>query len=223
MTLRVRLHRFEGNTAQAAPPAPVEPDEPGAPDILGFPAEVDDDEDEDEEDDAGRPGRPAGASTVPLVVLRRRDPLAGLALLGTTGAAVAGLFLPWSPADGALGGSLVREGFETPGLAALLEGDAWPPVAVAATGAALLLVGLLPFRRARTHRVAGVLALAAVAPAVAAVLVLLADAGWDAGRVAAGAWCAVAVAGLGLLGALKAMLTLPRVTAAGRGDLPPPG
>ncbi|MGY1773176.1 hypothetical protein [Blastococcus sp. SYSU D00813] len=222
MTLRVRLHRFEGDTAQAAPPAPAGPDEPGAPDILGFPAEPDD-EDDGDDGPGDRRGARAGAAAGPLVVLRRRDVVAGLALLGSAGAAVAGLVLPWTRADGALGASAVREGFEAPGLAALLEGGGWPPVAVVASGAALLLVGLLPFRRARTHRVAGVLALAAAAPAVAAVLVLLADADWQAGRVAAGAWCAVAVAGLGLLGALKAMLTLPRVAAAGNGDLPPPG
>ena len=77
-----------------------------------------------------------------------------------------------------------------------------------------MLVGLLLFRRARTHRAAGVLALLAAVPATAGVLLLCADAGWDAGRIGAGLWCAVAVAALGLLGALKAMLTLPRVTAA---------
>ncbi|WP_409331315.1 hypothetical protein [Trujillonella humicola] len=219
MTLRVRLHRFEGNTAQAAPPGP---DGPAAPDILGFPAEPDDEDDGEGDEDDGESIR-AGAPAAPLVVLRRRDPVAGVALLGAGGAAAASLVLPWTHADGALGASLMRDGLEAPGFAALLEDGPWPPVAVVAAGTALLLAGLLPWRRARTHRVAGVLALAAAAPAVAGVLVLLAEAGWDAGRVGAGAWCAAAVAGLGLLGSLKAMLTLPRITAAAAGDLPPPG
>ena len=45
----------------------------------------------------------------------------------------------------------------------------------------------------------------------AGVLVLLSEIGWSARRIDVGLWCAVGVAGLGLLGALKAMLTTPRV------------
>jgi hypothetical protein len=44
----------------------------------------------------------------------------------------------------------------------------------------------------------------------AAVLVPLADADWDLQRWAVGGWFTAAVAGLGLLGALKALMTHPR-------------
>jgi hypothetical protein len=203
MTLRVRSHRFERNTVQGPPPPAV--DGPDRPLILGFPAEVEDDDDPGED----QPPGPA----VRLVAARRADPVAGGLLLLAGGATAASLWLPWA-AGGAAGESLVRRGLEVPGIADLLAGTRWPPVAVVAGGAALLLVCPLLFRPARTHRVAGVLALVAAAPAAAGVLLLCADARWDTERFGAGLWCAVAVAGLGLLGALKAMLTLPRVTAA---------
>jgi hypothetical protein len=50
------------------------------------------------------------------------------------------------------------------------------------------------------------------AGATAGVLFRVADTGWLAVRFGTGLWFAVAVASLGLLGALKAMLTVPRVT-----------
>jgi hypothetical protein len=42
------------------------------------------------------------------------------------------------------------------------------------------------------------------------VLVPLVDAGWDLGFFGPGFWCAIAVAVLGLLGSLKALLTGPK-------------
>jgi hypothetical protein len=50
----------------------------------------------------------------------------------------------------------------------------------------------------------------------AAVVSFLVDADWSPARLDAGLWTGAAVAGFGLLGAFKAMLTGPRVTAAGR-------
>ena len=44
----------------------------------------------------------------------------------------------------------------------------------------------------------------------AAVLVPLVDAKWKLGFFGPGFWCAIAVAVLGLLGSLKAVLTRPR-------------
>ncbi|MGY1739473.1 MULTISPECIES: hypothetical protein [unclassified Blastococcus] len=229
MKLRPRVHRFQDNTVhvtgplsagtgtpqRTGPPAPPPgpPEEPEDAAILGFPAEPDDEVDGAEGDDPHLL-RPA-ATGVLLVVRHRADPAAGVALLLAAAAAVASMWLSWAADGGPSGGSLVRQGLEAGGLAELLSGDLWPPVAVVASGAALLLVGPLPFRPARTHRAAGVLALLATVPAAAGVGVACAGAGWDPSDIGAGLWCAVAVAGLGLLGALKAMLTLPRVTAAG--------
>ena len=57
------------------------------------------------------------------------------------------------------------------------------------------------------------LALAAALTVTAAVLTLFAGTDWSTERFDLGMWVAVAVAGLGVLGALRAMLSLPRVTA----------
>jgi hypothetical protein len=64
---------------------------------------------------------------------------------------------------------------------------------------------------ARAHRLLGVLALLVALATAAAVLVLLASSGWRVDRFSAGTWFAAAVPVLGLLGALKAMLTPPHV------------
>jgi hypothetical protein len=84
----------------------------------------------------------------------------------------------------------------------------------------LVVLGLLLLRPARGHRASGVLALAATLAVAAAVAGRLVDAGWDARVPGPGVWCAAAVAGLGVLGALKAMLTAPRVTTAPDARLP---
>ena len=54
----------------------------------------------------------------------------------------------------------------------------------------------------------------------AAVLVPLADADWDVARWAVGCWFAVAVAALGFLGGLKALMTHP-ATCGDRGQCRP--
>jgi hypothetical protein len=79
-------------------------------------------------------------------------------------------------------------------------------------GIALFGLGLLMYAPARTHRFLGVLALLVSVVVAAGVLVPLADAEWDLARSAVGAWFTAAVAGLGLLGALKAMSTGPRTS-----------
>ncbi|MGY1602299.1 hypothetical protein [Geodermatophilus sp. SYSU D00815] len=198
--------RFERNVAQDRPT------------ILGFPAEYDTDD-----EPAPAPRRDPAGSPVPgvrVVVLRRADPLAAVALVLAGLAAGASLWLPWVDGRDAAGLALVRDGLaEVPsGMAALVAGELWPPLAVVLGGGVLLLLGLLLLRRARTHRLVGVGALLVAGLAVAGVVVLLAGTGWRAARFDAGAWCAVAVAALGLAGALKAVLTTPRVTVerAGR-------
>jgi hypothetical protein len=62
----------------------------------------------------------------------------------------------------------------------------------------------------RSHRFLGGLALLVSAAVTAGVLVPLVDAGWDLGFFGPGFWCAIAVAVLGLLGSLKALLTGPK-------------
>jgi hypothetical protein len=77
-------------------------------------------------------------------------------------------------------------------------------------GARRVPAGLLVVLPARTHRFLGVLALLVSLVAGAGVLVPLAAVGWDPATVDTGFWFAVAVPVLGLLGALKALLTGPR-------------
>jgi hypothetical protein len=129
-------------------------------------------------------------------------------------AAVVSLALPWAHGDGATGWSRCRQGTAVlgTGIGPLSHGSLWEPLAVVSAGLLLLVLGLLVWLPARSHRTLGVLALVLAALAGTGAVVPLAGAGWDAGRFGIGTWFAVAVAGLGLLGALKAMLTAPRLT-----------
>jgi NADH:ubiquinone oxidoreductase subunit H len=63
------------------------------------------------------------------------------------------------------------------------------------------------FLPARSHRFLGLLALILSLAIVAAVLVPLARASWSLAPFDIGFWFAIAVAALGLLGALKALAT----------------
>ena len=145
--------------------------------------------------------------------VRRPDSLASLLLILAGIAAGISLLLRWLPGSDLTGWDLVRRGIDDltgGGLAALFENGFWQPTAVVLGGAALFLLGLLVVLPARSHRFLGVLALLVALVAGAGVLVPLADVGWDAGAVDTGFWFAVAVPVLGLLGALKALLTSPR-------------
>jgi hypothetical protein len=125
------------------------------------------------------------------------------------------LWLPWVEGEARTGIALVRRGFEAvdSGWGVLLRGGLWQPVAIVVGGGLLVVLGALLFVPAHTHRLVGVLALVVALTATAAVLSLLAGADWTTERFDLGMWSGVAVAVLGLAGALKAMLTLPRVTA----------
>jgi hypothetical protein len=74
-------------------------------------------------------------------------------------------------------------------------------------GAVLLVLGLLMLLPAKRHRILGLLALLVGAAVAAAVLVPLVGADWDVSTFDIGVWFAVAVAVLGVLGGLKALLT----------------
>ncbi|MGY1824537.1 hypothetical protein [Geodermatophilus sp. SYSU D00079] len=164
--------------------------------------------------------RPADARDLPvrLVVLRRAERLGGTALLFAGLAANASLWMPWGQGLDTTGLALAWRGADAlaSGLDELGPSGQWAPLAVVLGGAVLFVLGLLLFRRTRTHRLVGVLALLVSVGTAAAVLALLADAGWDPDRLALGTWFAAAVPALGLLGALKAMLTTPQVTVRPR-------
>lgn len=158
-------------------------------------------------EDDGAVTRPEYQDTPVLV--RRADNAAGLLLLVAGIAAGISLLVVWVH-GGSTGLDLVRDGVAGLGDPQRLA-DAWEPVAVVGGGTVLFLLGLLAFVPARTHRFLGALALLVSVAVGAGVLVPLADADWDLQRWAVGAWFTAAVAGLGLLGALKALMTGPRV------------
>jgi hypothetical protein len=152
-------------------------------------------------------------SPVQLVTIRRADPVAGVTLVLAGVSAAVSLLLPWYRGIDSTGLPAVRQGLVVlrSGAGALGSSGLWWPVAVVLGGGVLLLVGLLMFRRARSHRLLGVLALLVAMGAGAGVVVPLANAGWSTASFAPGMWCAVAVAALGTLGAVKAMLTGPLI------------
>ena len=202
---------------QQPPELPPEPTLPGIPaqrivmadepTLLGFPAEV------------GEPdGTTDDVAPVRLVSVRRADPVAGVVLVLAGFAAAASLWLPWRKGDDGTGLSLVRHGLQVAGsdVRALGPSGLWQPLAIVLGGVVLFLLGVLMFGPARTHRISGLLALLVASGAAAGVLFRVAHAGWHLARWDLGLWCAVAVAGLGLLGALKAMLTPPRITTRWR-------
>ena len=115
------------------------------------------------------------------------------------------------------GWGLVRNGFDD--LGGAFSSGLWQPLVIVLGGGVLFLLGLAavvagalaPLRR----RSSALLVSLAV---TAAVLVPLIDAKWQLGFFGPGFWCAIAVAVLGLLGSLKAVLRDPgpqRATADG--------
>ncbi|MBB3084843.1 hypothetical protein [Geodermatophilus sabuli] len=163
------------------------------------------------------PGQPPASSTAPQystkpVTVRRPDALAGLLLVLAGVAAGVSLLLRWLSTSELTGLDLVRRGVEGLGrdVAGVFADGMWQPVAVVGGGAVLLVLGILVLLPARSHRFLGVLALLVSLVAFAGVLVPLADAGWERATFDTGFWFAVAVPALGLLGALKAMVTSPR-------------
>jgi hypothetical protein len=147
------------------------------------------------------------------VAVRRADTLAGLALLLAGMSAGISLLVVWVN-GGATGLEQVRDGLADAGdgAAALGAAGTWQPLAVVGGGIVLLLLGLLMYAPARTHRLLGALALLASLVVAAGVLVPLADLDWELDRLAVGACFTVAAGALGLIGALKALSTGPRCT-----------
>ena len=159
-----------------------------------------------------------GPDDIELVVLRRADPIAAAPLILAGVCANVSLSLPWTRDGSATGLSLVWRGVDLlgRGLDRLAISGAWQPLAVVLGGGLFVLLGLLLLVPAHAHRLIGVLALVVALGTAAAMLVLLGGAGWQFDRFGIGTWFAAAVPVLGLLGALKAMLTVPRVAIAPR-------
>ena len=202
--------RSRRRTVRRHPPAPL--GEPTSePTLLGFPAEY-------EADIAPSDPPPDGAPTdVPsrteaLTVVRRTEPIGAAALVLAGTAANVSLLVSWSTGEEPTGLTLVQRGAGDldAGLAESVRSGVWEPLVVVLCGGLMILLGLALLVPARAHRFLGVLALVVALAAAAALLVLVAEAGWATERFGPGMWCAVAVPVLGLLGALKAMLTAPR-------------
>jgi hypothetical protein len=159
----------------------------------------------------GQPGSPTTAapdySSRPVAV-RRPDVLAGLVLVLAGIAAGVSLLLKWLAGSEETGWTLLREGVQD--LGGLFRTGLWQPLAIVVGGVLLLVVGLIVLVPARAHRTLGLVALLLTAAVAAGVLVPLEAAHWRLGVFDIGFFCAIGVAVLGLIGALKALLTGPR-------------
>jgi hypothetical protein len=158
-------------------------------------------------------GAPPPDATTPQyndrpVAVRGPESLGGLLLLLAGIAAGISLLLDWLKDDDVSGWGLVRNGFDD--LADSLDSGLWQPLAIILGGGVLFVLGLLLWLPMRRHRFLGLLALLVTGAVIAGVLVPLADADWDLGFFGPGFWCGIAVAGLGLLGSLKALLSRPK-------------
>ena len=214
-----------GATARPLPPQPLAEQPTGVVPPVGPewrqdtvaapPVRPVDDRSDDPLDDIAEweedPTAPQPVHRAAPVRVRRSDDVAGLLLLAAGIAAGISLLVVWVN-GGATGLDLVRDGLDDlhRGGQRLVDRDTWEPLAVVSGGVALFVLGLLAFVPARAHRFLGALALLVSLVVAAGVLVPLADLDWDLQRWAVGAWFTVAVGGLGLLGALKALLTSER-------------
>jgi hypothetical protein len=142
------------------------------------------------------------------VAFRGPESLGGLLLILAGIAAGISLLLDWLERGDVSGWGLLRAAFDDLGDA--FSSGLWQPLVIVCGGGVLFVLGLLMWFPARSHRFLGVLGFLVSLAVTAAVLVPLVDADWDLGFFGPGFWCAIAVAVLGLLGSLKAMLSRPR-------------
>ena len=151
------------------------------------------------------PGGTAVSYSDEPVARRGPDSLGGLLLILAGIAAAISLVLDWLADRDGTGLDLVRDGFED--LDAIIDNGLWQPMAVVLGGGVLLLLGIMMWLPARSHRFLGLLGLIVSALVVWAVVVPLDEAAWELDYFGPGFWCAIAVAVLGVLGSLKALLT----------------
>ncbi|GAA3154709.1 hypothetical protein GCM10010531_02210 [Blastococcus jejuensis] len=150
--------------------------------------------------------------TTTPIAQRRPDAFAALLLVLAGVAAAVSLLLRWVNGASESGLDLVRDGFDRWGesFGDVFSSGFWQPLTIVLGGGVLFVLGLLMFVPAKTHRFLGILALVVSLAAAAAVLVPLADAGFDFSEFDLGFWFAIAVPALGLLGSLKALLSGPK-------------
>lgn len=139
------------------------------------------------------------------VAYRGPESLGGLLLILAGIAAAVSLVLDWLADVDGTGLDLVRDGFDD--LDAIVDNGLWQPMAVILGGGVLLLLGIMLWLPARSHRFLGLLGLVVSGLVVWAVVVPFEDSGWEPATFGPGFWCAIAVAVLGVLGSLKALLT----------------
>ncbi len=139
------------------------------------------------------------------VAYRGPESLGGLLLILAGIAAAISLVLDWVADVDGTGWNLVREGFDD--LGDIIDTGRWQPLAVVLGGGVLFVLGILMWLPARSHRFLGLLGLIVSGVIVWAVVVPLNDADWELDFFGPGFWCAIAVAVLGVLGSLKALLT----------------
>ena len=152
---------------------------------------------------------------VRLTTQHRADSIAGITLMLAGVAAAASLWFPWMRGDDTTGLALLRRSVAVAGAGVEALGHSsgqWEPLAIVLGGALLLPLGVLLFIPSRTHRIMGLLALCAAMAVTAGVVSRFAQAQWNWAGFDRGMWCAIAAAVLGIMGALKAMLRIPRVT-----------
>jgi hypothetical protein len=158
-------------------------------------------------------GPATAESTAPLysdrpVALRGPETLGGLLLILAGLAAGISLLLDWLATEDISGWGLVRRGFEN--LESVYGNGMWQPLAIVLGGGVLFLLGVLMWLPMRSHRLLGFLGLLVSLAVVAGILVPLVDAQWDLGAFGIGFWFGIAVAVLGLVGSIKALLTGPK-------------
>jgi hypothetical protein len=158
-------------------------------------------------------GPATAESTVPPysdrpVAVRGPESLGGLLLILAGIVAAVSLPLDWIDGIDSSGWSLLKAGLED--LGGIFDEGLWQPLAILLGGGLLFVLGILMWLPMRSHRLFGLLGLLVTAAVIAGVLVPLQDAGWDLGAFAIGFWLGIAVAVLGLLGSLKAVMTRPR-------------
>ena len=169
---------------------------------------------------SGSTGAPTGASADPSqdpgehtapryadrpIALRRPESLGGLLLILAGIAAGLSLLMDWLTGNDISGWGLVRAGFDD--LGTIFDEGLWQPLAIVLGGGVLFLLGVLMWLPMRSHRFFGLLALLVSLAVTAGVLVPFEDADWDLGSFGPGFYCAIAVAVLGLLGSIKALVS----------------